>query len=109
MPDIEQDFIVSSLLSELKNENNRKDKLIKSLIKIICGCVLVVLATVASFLLFLNQYDYTSTETINTTATGVYALVDSKGNIVVSDLSSEEVQTLMEVLNGSSNGNNNSD
>lgn len=77
---MDQDFIVTGLLSELKAENIRKDVVIRGLIKVICGVVAAVLVVVAGFLLYLNQYDFGSTTT--TTATGVYTLVDSQGNVV---------------------------
>lgn len=105
MNEMNQDFIVSGLLSELKTENTRKDGLVKNLIKVICGCVLVLLATVAGFLWYLNQYDFTSTTT--TTATGVYSLVDSEGNVIAHDLTPEDIQSIMEVLNGEGNANDN--
>lgn len=95
-----QDFIVSSLLSELKSENERKARVIKNLLKVIWGCVVAILIIVGGFLLYLNQYDFSSTETINATATGVYALIDSEGNVIAQDLTAEEIQ---EVLDGQSN------
>ena len=105
--DQDTDFIVSSLLSELKSENDRKSKLIHGLIKVICGCIISVLITIGGFLWYLNQYDFTSTETVTTTATGVYALIDSEGNIIARDLSPEDIQSIMEVLNGNDYENHN--
>lgn len=58
---MDQDFIVTGLLSELKAENIRKDVVIRGLIKVICGVVAAVLVVVAGFLLYLNQYDFGST------------------------------------------------
>ena len=60
---MDQDFIVTGLLSELKAENIRKDVVIRGLIKVICGVVAAVLVVVAGFLLYLNQYDFGSTTT----------------------------------------------
>lgn len=88
----DQDLIVTSLLSELKAENNRKDKLIQSLTRLICGCLAVVILTVVGFLWCLNQYDFSST----TNATGVYTLVDSEGNVIANDLTPQQI---LEVLN----------
>ena len=105
--DQDTDFIVSSLLSELKSENDRKSKLIHGLIKVICGCIISVLITIGGFLWYLNQYDFTSTETVTTTATGVYALIDSEGNVIAQDLSPEDIQSIMEVLNGNDYENHN--
>ena len=98
------DFIVSELLSELKTENGRKDKQIQSLHRAIATVTAVALCTVllvvAGFLWYLNQYDFsateTMTETITNTAEGVYAIIDSEGNVISSDLTAEEIQTLME-------------
>ena len=51
---MDQDFIVTGLLAELKAENIRKDAVIRGLIKVICGVVAAVLVVVAGFLLYLN-------------------------------------------------------
>lgn len=106
MEEMSQDFIVSSLLSELKSENNRKDTLVKGLIKVVCGCVIAIIATVAGFLWYLNQYDFSSTETVTTNATGVYALVDSEGNVIAYDILPEDMEMILEVLNGQDSENN---
>lgn len=93
-----QDFLASELLSELKAENNRKDLLIKRLYKIIATIVIIsllaIIGTVTGFLWYLNQYDFTSEQTVS----GVYALVDSEGNIVASDFNAEEVESILEVI-----------
>lgn len=52
---MDQDFIVTGLLSELKAENIRKDVVIRGLIKVICGVVAAVLVVVAGFLLYLKH------------------------------------------------------
>lgn len=90
---MEQDFIVTGLLSELKAENIRKDAVIRGLIKVICGVVAAVLVVVAGFLLYLNQYDFSSTTTTN--ATGVYTLVDSQGNVVATDLTADDIEEVI--------------
>lgn len=102
---LSQDFIVSELLSELKSENTRKSKLIKSLIILISVCLISIIIVVGFFIWYLNQYDFTSTETVTTTATGVYALVDNEGNIIARDLSMEDIESIMEVLNGEGESN----
>ena len=95
-----QDFIVTALLKELKSENDHKAKTIKSLLKVICGCILSILITVGGFLWYLYQYDYCGESISTINAEGVYTLVDSEGNVIVQDLSLEEIQ---EVLNGTHN------
>lgn len=82
MADEQQDFIVSELLSELKEENERKSKLLaqkeKTLRFIISIFLIVIIAVVSVFIWYLNQYDFTSEQTVS----GVYTLVDSDGNVV---------------------------
>lgn len=94
-----EDFIVSELLSELKAENSRKDKQIQSLHKAIATITAVALCTVllvvAGFLWYLNQYDFSATTTETITAEGVYAIVDSEGNVIGSDFTAEEIQSLL--------------
>lgn len=102
------DFIATELLQELKESNARKDSLIvqqnKNMLRVICGFLIVILAIVAGFLLYLNQYDFESTDefTYDYDATGVYALVDSEGNVIAQDLTPQEIESIMEVIN--SNG-----
>ena len=104
------DFIVSELLSELKAENGRKDEQIQSLHKTVATIIRValgaVLLIVAGFLWYLNQYDFssTTTETITNSAEGVYAIVDSDGNVIGSDFTTEEIQSFLDevVANGES-------
>lgn len=109
----ETDFIVSELLSELKAENGRKDKQIQSLHRAIATITAVALCTillvVAGFLWYLNQYDFSATETVTETITaeGVYAIVDSAGNVISSDLTAEEIQALMREVTSNSDGNSN--
>ena len=110
----ETDFIVSELLSELKAENSRKDKQIQSLHKVIATitavALCVTLLTVAGFLWYLDQYDFSANTTETVTAEGVYAIVDSEGNVIGSDFTAEEIQCLLEGVlsdDGTSDPNNN--
>ena len=97
-----RDFIVSELLSELKAENNRKDDQIRGLHKtirsIVVAAFLAFLLVIAGFLWYLNQYDFTSTitESVSNTAEGIYAIVDSEGNVISSDLTADEIDKLLE-------------
>ena len=110
----EPDFIVSELLSELKAENSRKDRQIQGLYRIIATITTIALCamllTVAGFLWYLNQYDFSATTTETVTAEGVYAIVDSEGNVIGSDYTAEEIQDLLKGVlsdNGTSDPNNN--
>lgn len=99
------DFIVSELLSELKSENERKERQIHRLNTTLAITIAVamvsVLLVVAGFLWYLNQYDFsaTTTETITNTAEGVYAIIDSDGNVVGTDFTADEIQGLLEGVN----------
>lgn len=96
--------LASELLSELKEENERKSKLIKQkdkhfFIYVIVSIVVLLIIIIAG-IWYLNQYDFTSEQTVS----GVYTLVDSEGNVIATDITSEEYQELMEVIsNGESN------
>lgn len=96
MADEQQDFIVTELLSELKEENERKSKLLaqkeKTLRFIISIFLIVIIAVVSVFIWYLNQYDFTSEQTVS----GVYTLVDSDGNVVAQDITPEEYQQFLE-------------
>lgn len=107
MPE-ENDFIVTALLSELKEENERKSRIIHALVKVVCGCIVAVMLTVGGFLWYLNQYDFSTEETTTYTSTGVYSLIDSEGNVIANDLTPEEIEQLMEVSlsDGTSDENN---
>lgn len=91
-----QDFIATELLSELRLENDSKSKLIiqkdKTIKFIITLFLIVILSIVGVFIWYLNQYDFTSEQTVS----GVYALVDSDGNVVAQDITPEEYKKIME-------------
>ena len=90
------DFIASALLATLKEENRSKDAVISGQKHIIFGMLLTIALIVGGFLWYLNQYDFSSTESI--TATGVYTLLDSKGNVIAQDFSSDELESILEVV-----------
>lgn len=85
------DFIVSELLSELKEENVRKDSQIKSLHRaigiIVVSSLISILLVIGGCLWYLDTYDLTTSEewTIEKTAEGTFALVDSSGNVLSTD------------------------
>lgn len=95
------DFIVSELLSELKTENTRKSAQIQRMSKIILVTIIAAVAScvllVAGFLAYLSMYDFSST-TLNS-AEGLYAIVDSDGNIVGADYTAEEIEQFLEAMN----------
>lgn len=91
------DFIVSELLSELKEENKRKDAQIKTLhgviLKVIIVAIASILITIGVCFTYLAQYDFSGTEEITTTKTadGTVAVIDSDDNTIGYD-TSEEVE-----------------
>ncbi|MCM1232190.1 MAG: hypothetical protein NC489_18870 [Ruminococcus flavefaciens] len=96
------DFIATELLQELKEGNARKDAQIRQQQKdfkhMLYGFLIAIFAIVAGFLLYLNQYDFSGTTEYSYEATGVYALVDSEGNVIAQDLTPSEIELIMEVL-----------
>lgn len=105
---MDQDFIVSELLSELKSNNVRKDIQIKSLQRIVMALVTMfivgILVIVMAFLNYLSQYDFESESYSIKSANGVYSIVDSDGNVIGTDLTVDELEQLLRgVNNGKSN------
>lgn len=86
--------LAMEMLGELKAELRRCHIIILVLIG-------VVVATVAGFLLYLNQYDFESSIEQN----GVYTLIDSEGNVISSDITPEQIEQIMEIINNGQNQN----
>lgn len=82
------------LLSDVKSDKKR-------LWQIVMALIVAYVITVFSFLWYMSQYDYSSSYEAN----GIYALIDSEGNIISSDITSEELKEILEIIN---NGNNTS-
>lgn len=99
---MEPDFIATELLSELKRENERKATQIKrlqvALVAVVLAAFVSILALVGGFIWYLNQYDFSSEYSTVQTAEGVYAVIDSEGNVIGQDLSTEQLTQLMEEL-----------
>lgn len=97
--DNSSDFIATELLRELKDSNTRKDQYIAQSEKYRLferiGFLAVILCIVVGFLLYLNQYDFSSTSSTSNTAEGFYAVVDSDGNVIASDLPIEEIEGIV--------------
>lgn len=68
---------------------------------VLCWAISIVLA-IGLFTFLWLQYDYTNT----TEVSGVYALADSEGNVIASDLAAEDIIRIMGEI---SNGQNQSD
>lgn len=64
--------------------------------------IIAIVAIVAAFVFLWLQYDYVS----STEVTGVYALVDSEGNVIASDLAPDDVIRIMAELNSGESAEN---
>lgn len=97
-----QDFFASEMLADLKAEKERVYNILemkeKQQFKDRVISLVIILLIVASFLLYMFQYDYVSYETNE--ADGMYALIDSAGNVIAADLDQEILDKLMEAENG---------
>ncbi len=91
----EKEVFVLELLSEIKEQSRRWFR-----------AFLVMMAvealTIAGFIWYLNQYDFESSIEQN----GVYTLIDSQGNVISSDITPEQIEKIMEIVNDGKNQNN---
>lgn len=83
-------------------EKNSNQSIAYSLIvllkRVIFAFVILVIIIVGGFLVYignLNSGEYSSIDT-----TGVYNLVDSEGNVIATDLTAEDIEAIVEMLNG---------
>lgn len=90
----EDKSLAMELLEELKRQNKR---LITALF-IVIG---LWTATILAFLLYLNQYDFSG----SVEQTGVYTFSDSQGNVISSDITTEQMKEILEVINGENQSN----
>lgn len=80
-----KDYIASDLIVELKAENERKDSQIRGLHRLLAASLQC-------------STDGEAQDGAVLSGSGVYAVVDSDGNIIGQDLTPTEVQQLMEVV-----------
>ena len=91
----EKEVFVLELLSEIKEQSRRW-------FRAFLVMVVVEVLTIAGFIWYLNQYDFESTIEQN----GVYTLIDSQGNVISSDITPEQIESIMEII---SNGKHQND
>lgn len=84
----ERESLAMEMLRELKEQSKRW---------FVAFCVMVFseIITIAGFIWYLYQYDFAST----IEQTGIYTLVDSEGNVISSDITPEQIEKIMEVIN----------
>lgn len=96
VPEPEEKGIAMELLWELKTQNKR-------LIKVIAGLMVMISLIVGAFLLYLYQYDFSGT----IEQSGVYTLIDSDGNVISSDITPEQMEDILKIINGENKDNKN--
>lgn len=94
VPEQEEKGIAMELLGELKEQNKR-------LIKIVSCLLILVGLIVGGFLLYLYQYDFSGT----IEQSGVYTLIDSSGNVISSDITPEQMENILKIINGENENN----
>ena len=72
--------------------------IISLLKKVIFVSFATIILIVAGFIIYLSQKSDDTITTID--ATGVYNLVDSEGNVIATDLTSDDIKKIMEILDG---------
>lgn len=88
--------------------NDEKQSIAYSLItllkRVIIGFIILVILIVAGFLFYIGQMKNSNYKNVD--ATGVYNLVDSEGNVIATDLTKEDIEKIVELLNdGKDKGN----
>lgn len=81
--------LASDIFGELKLQNTRL--FVALIMVIICW-----IGTIAGFMLYLNQYDFTG----KIEQTGVYTFSDSEGNVISSDIDAEQMKEILRIING---------
>lgn len=84
----DKDVFVLELLAEIKEQSRRWFRAFLIMI-------VVEVLTIGGFIWYLNQYDFESSIEQN----GVYTLIDSQGNVISSDITPEQIERIMEIIN----------
>lgn len=82
------------LATEMLREESRR-RFIEFVIMVILEAI-----TIIGFLLYLNQYDFTST----VEQSGFYTFSDSNGNVISSDIDEAQMREILEIINGNNKG-----
>lgn len=84
----EEKTLAMEILGELKEQSKRW-------FRAFLVMVAVEVLTIGGFIWYLNQYDFIST----VEQTGIYTLTDSNGNVISADLTPEQIEKIMEIIN----------
>lgn len=99
--DEKSEGIAMEILREFKESNKRLDDQNKRLIINTRWFLALVAFMVSAFLLYLYQYDFSGTIEQN----GVYTLIDSSGNVISSDITPEQMEDILKIINGENKDN----
>lgn len=95
------DVFAYELLSDARDNSKRWFKSFLAMVAVSLAELFVILSVVIAFVWYLNQYDFESSIEQN----GVYTLIDSEGNVISSDISPEQIEQIMEIINNGKNQN----
>lgn len=84
----EENGLAMEMLGELKEQSKRW-------FHAFLVMVMVEVLTIAGFIWYLYQYDFTST----IEQAGVYTLIDSSGNVISSDITPDQIESILEIIN----------
>ena len=93
--------IAMEILGELKSQNERLMDFNKKLMNAIKWLIILTGLIVGGFLLYIYQYDFSGT----IEQSGVYTLVDSNGNVISSDITPEQMEDILKIINGENKNN----
>lgn len=88
----EEKTLAMEILGELKEQSKRW-------FHAFIVMVVVEVLTIGGFIWYLNQYDFIST----VEQTGIYTLTDSNGNVISADITPEQIEKIMEIINDGKN------
>lgn len=91
----EEKTLAMEMLGELKEQSKRW-------FRAFLVMVAVEVMTIGGFIWYLNQYDFIST----VEQTGIYTLSDSQGNVISADITPEQIEKIMEIINDGKDENN---
>lgn len=101
------DYIATEMLAEIKQNGKRWFRVAMA---ILAAWVL----TIGGFLWYLDQYDFSGSSTTSYStvkdANGLYAIIDSEGNVIASDIPDDQLEEYLNGIgakNDNSNQNNN--
>ena len=103
VPEQEEKGVAMEILGELKTQNERLMDFNKKLMNTIKWLIVLAGLIVGGFLLYLYQYDFSGT----IEQSGIYTLVDSNGNVISSDITPEQMEDILKIINGENKDNKN--